>query len=72
MDDAVTATNAALVTVKVVALSVCGFMRKPDGTLKVALMGAVGHTPVAAAAGIVEVTVTFPGAAAAPVVKVHT
>ena len=50
---------------------VSGFMRRPEGTAKVALMVALGHTPVAAASGVVDITVIAPAAVAAAVVKVQ-
>ena len=70
---AVTGTRpgAGPTTVKLVALMVSGFMRRPEGTAKVALMVALGHTPVAAASGLVEDTVIAPAAVAAAVVKVQ-
>jgi uncharacterized membrane protein (GlpM family) len=47
-------------------------MRRPEGTLNVALAVELGHTPDALAAGLVESTDTFAAVAAAVVVKDHT
>ena len=60
-DAAVTGVKAGPVRVKVVDVSVDGSIRKPDGTLKVALTLAFGHTVVAPAAGLVDNTETFGG-----------
>jgi hypothetical protein len=72
--DAVTGANpgAGPVTVKVVDESVVGLIREPDGTVKVALIAAFGHTVLALAAGFVDSTDTFPAALGAAAVKVHT
>src|SRR5204863_9886968 len=68
-----TATMPGPVNVKVVDVMVSGSMRSPEGTVKVALTVAAGHTPAAAARGFVEPTETFAGGiGAAAVVKVHT
>ena len=73
-DAAVTGVEAGAgpVTMNVVGVTVVGFMRDPEGTVKVALMAAPGHTPIALAAGLVESTDTFAAAAGAAAVKVHT
>ena len=74
-DAAVTDVDAGAgpVTVNVVALTVLGFIRRPTGTVNVALTDAVGHTPVWPAAGLVDATEIFAGGrAAVAVVKVHT
>jgi hypothetical protein len=73
-DAAVTGVEAGAgpVTMNVVGVTVVGFMRNPDGTVKVALMAAAAHTPVALAAGLVRDTDTFPGTLVAAAVKVHT
>jgi len=73
-DDAVTGVEAGAgpVTMNVVGVKVVGFIRDPEGTVKVALMAEVGHTPVALSAGLVEDTVTFAGAVGAAAVNVHT
>ncbi len=63
--------GAGPVTVNVVGVTVVGSIRRPDGTVKVALMPAVGHTELALAAGLVDVTETFPAAFGAAAVKVH-
>ncbi len=73
-DAAMTGVSAGAgpVTLKVAALTVAGSMRRPEGTLNVALAVALGHTPVALTAGLVESTDTLAAGAAAAVVKVHT
>jgi hypothetical protein len=74
MEAAVTGVEAGAgpVTMNVAGVTVLGSIRKPEGTAKVALMAAAGHTPVAFAAGFVDSTVTFPAAAGAAAVKVQT
>jgi hypothetical protein len=64
--------GAGPVTVNVVGVNVVGSIRNPDGTVKVALMPAVGHTAGALAVGLVETTDTFPAALATVVVNVQT
>src|SRR5687768_4808183 len=72
--EAVTGTRpgAGPTTVKFIALTVRGFSRKPDGTLSVALTVLLGHTPVAAAIGLVDRTEMAPAAAVPEVAKVQT
>jgi hypothetical protein len=74
IDDAVTGVDAGNgpVTVKVVAFTVVGFIRKPEGTVKVALMPVFGHAVAELAAGLVEATDTCPAAVGPTVVNVHT
>ena len=60
-DAAVTGVKAGPIKVKVVDVNVDGSIRKPEGTLKVALTLAFGHTPVAPTAGLVDITETFGG-----------
>src|SRR5450759_4117499 len=73
-DAAVTEVTAGdgPVTVNVAALTVLGSIRRPEGTVKVALTDAFGHTPDSPAVGLVDFTVTFAALTAAAVVKVHT
>ena len=73
-DAAITGVEAGAgpVTLNVVGVNVVGSIRSPDGTVKVALIPAVGHTALALAAGFVESTDTFPVALGAAAVKVHT
>lgn len=73
-DAAVTGTGMGdgPATVKVAVLIMVGSIRIPEGTLKVALMAALLHTPVPFALGLVDSTETFAGAAGPAVVKVHT
>ena len=68
-----TRPGAGPVTVNTAELMVDGSMRRPDGTLKVALMLALVQTPPALAAGWVDSTETLAGGTAvAAVAKVHT
>jgi hypothetical protein len=73
-DAAVTGVDvgAGPTKVKVVAVNEVGSIRVPDGTEKVALIAAFGHTVLALAVGFVESTETFPAALAAAAVKVQT
>jgi hypothetical protein len=64
--------GAGPMTVKVAALTARGSIRKPEGTLKVALTVAVGHTPLTATAGEVESTETFADGTAAADMKACT
>jgi len=50
--------------------TVAGSIFKPDGTLKVALTVALGHTPTAAAAGLVDSTEIGGNAAMPPVPRI--
>jgi len=56
-DAAVTGAEPGPVTVNVNVLIVSGSMRKPEGTLKVALMLALGQTPTAPPVGATATTV---------------
>ena len=60
-EEAVTGVEAGAgpVTVKLAVVTVDASMRKPDGTLKVALILASAHTPAAPAAGLVDSTDIF-------------
>ena len=60
-DAAVTGVKAGPVNVNVAEVTVEGSIRWPEGTLKVALTLALGHTPVAPAAGLMDSTETFGG-----------
>ena len=60
------------VTVKVITFSDAGSNLEPDGTLKVALMVALGQTAFALAAGLVEITEMFAGAVGPAVMKLQT
>ena len=73
-DDAITGViaGAGPVTVNVAVVIDRGSIRNPEGTLKVALMLAPGHTPVAFADGLVLTTETFAGAVGPAVVNVQT
>ena len=64
--------GAGPTTVNVVGVSVVGSIRKPEGTVKVALTPAVAHTVVALAAGFVDSTETCPAALGAAALKIHT
>jgi hypothetical protein len=55
-----------------VVLIELGFIRSPFGTVNVALMDALGHTPTAPTVGLVDATVIYEGGVAVTVVKVHT
>ena len=63
-------------TVNVAVVTVRGSILKPEGTLKVALMAALGHTLLAFAEGLVDCTETLAaatgGSTDVPVVNVHT
>ena len=73
-DAAVTGVEAGAgpVTMKVEDVTVVGFRRNPEGTVKVALTAEVGQIPVALAAGLVESTETLPAAVGAAAIKLHT
>jgi hypothetical protein len=49
-----------------------GSIRKPEGTVNVALMVALGHTAIAPVAGVVDSTDTLAGGTAAAVLKLQT
>src|SRR5580700_3282130 len=64
--------GAGPVTMKVADVTVVGFRRNPEGTVKVALMADAGQTPLALGAGLVDSTETLPAAVAAAATKLHT
>ena len=71
-DAAVTTVTPGPVRIKVPVVTVAGSIRKPEGTVKVALTLELEHTAGAPAAGLVESTETDADGAAVAVVKVHT
>ena len=74
IDAAVTGVEAGAgpVTTNVVGVNVVGSIRKPDGTVKVALIPPLEHAVFEPAAGLVEPTDTLPTGLGAAAVKVHT
>ena len=73
-DPAVTGVDAGAGPVKrkVAAVMADGSMRKPAGSLNVALTAALGQTLPAFAAGLVDSTEMLAGVVAAAVVKLQT